>query len=604
MQADQAPPSLSSINAAIVGNNGLFDFGGMAAIVRLKYSIIPLCYMKSIRGAINPQANNKNSHPLPRQKHLSSVPKKSFSASLRPFEVRHVTMIRPVKGLEPYLYECLASSFRQDYPKDKLTIYFCVATICDPAYPILERLLEDFPDADARIFIEEEDGDIGQLGPNPKLRNMSRAYHNAKSDIVWIVDCNVWVGKGVCGRMVDRLCGIVADDGTVYKQYRLVHQMPIAVDVGSEEQEMHNSEEPNILPHQDYNDITLSRATTETRNYEQVSSISAVGGGRLEELFLSSSHAKFYSAINTIVIAPCVVGKSTMFRRSHLNYLTSPSVSKPRSAQQRRPGIDYFSDNICEDYLISDYLFKGKFQDKAGEIWGRQRLVYGDLAIQPVTNMSVKAYIHRRIRWLRVRKFTVLLATLVEPGTESFLCSTYLAFALTTLLPRLFPQYSGSLSSWGTFAVIWLISIIYWATIDWLLYIKLHSAATVEVDEHTPPFALPPSRFPRRSIFGAKRQFHEWFLAWLGRETLALPIWLCAFYGGSTVVWKDHKFSVGMDLIAKEIKGKEPQSTDSKGNGVPGGSNGTTGLHTKSRRSGYVATGLVQRTRMCGSGLS
>ncbi|OAX77337.1 hypothetical protein ACJ72_08367 [Emergomyces africanus] len=411
---------------------------------------------------------------------------------------------------------------------------------------------------------------------------MSRAYHEAKSDIVWIVDCNVWMGKGVCGRMVDRLCGIVAEDGTVDKQYRFVHQMPIVVDVGNGESSMNSTDETHDLLHQDYHEISHPTASTDIKNNGPSSSILAIGGGRLEELFLSSSHAKFYSAINTIVIAPCVVGKSTMFRRSHLDYLTSPAVSKPR-AQLRRPGIDYFSDNICEDHLIGDCLFKGKPPVKVGERWGRHRLVYGDLAIQPVARMSVEAYIHRRIRWLRVRKYTVLLATLVEPGTESFLCSTYLSFGLSTLLPRHLPQYAGYLNTWSALFAFWSLSIAFWVVIDWLLYLKLHSAAALEVDEHTPSFALPHPRFARVRAFGARRPFHEWFLAWLGREALALPIWLCAFYGGSTVVWRDHTFRVGMDMIATKIPGKILHS-----------GNETMGLRSQSqtkdgRQSGYGA---------------
>ncbi|PGH07326.1 ceramide glucosyltransferase [Blastomyces parvus] len=492
------------------------------------------------------------------QLNFTSSPKKSFSASLRPFQVRHVTIIRPVKDLEPCLYECLAASFRQEYPKDKLTIYLCIATKTDPAYALLKQLLEDFPDADARIFVEEENEDSDRLGPNPKIRNMSRAYNEAKGDIVWIVDCNVWMGKGVCGRMVDSLCGIVADDGTVGKQYRFAHQMPIAVDLGNGEQSMGSADESQDLLHQDYDHVSPPTTSAEMKS-DGKSSILATAGGRLEELFLSSSHSKFYSAINTIVIAPCAVGKSTMFRRSQLDYLTSPAVAKPR-AQPRRPGIDYFSDNICEDHLIGDCLFQGKPPTKEGERWGRHKLVYGDVAIQPVARMSVKAYLHRRIRWLRVRKFTVLLATLAEPGTESFLCSTYLAFGLSNLLPRFLPQHASYLGTWRAFFAFWSISIAFWVLIDWLLYLTLHSATTLEIDEHTPSFALPHPRFSRAKTFCAKRPFHEWFLAWLGREALALPIWLCAFYGGSTVVWRDHTFRVGMDLVATKIPGKTSQN--------------------------------------------
>jgi ceramide glucosyltransferase len=142
--------------------------------------------------------------------HFSRRPRKSHATSSS--NAPHVTAIRPVKGLEPYLYDCLAATFYQDYPRDKLTVYFCVSSRADPAYPTLQKLLSDFPHADAHIYIEDEDPLLQpnnaanyNLGPNPKIRNMSRAYREAKGDIVWILDCNVWVGRGVCGRMVDRL---------------------------------------------------------------------------------------------------------------------------------------------------------------------------------------------------------------------------------------------------------------------------------------------------------------------------------------------------------------------------------------------------------------
>ncbi|EGE82016.1 ceramide glucosyltransferase, variant 2 [Blastomyces dermatitidis ATCC 18188] len=525
------------------------------------------------------------------QKNFSSRPKKSFSASLRPFQVSHVTIIRPVKDLEPCLYECLAASFRQEYPKDKLTIYLCIATKTDPAYATLKQLLEDFPDADARILVEEESDDGDRLGPNPKIRNMSRAYNEAKGDIVWIVDCNVWMGKGVCGRMVDSLCGIVAEDGSVGKQYRFAHQMPIAVDLGNGEPSMRSADESQDLLHQDYDSVSLPTAEMKSKGKP---SFLATAGGRLEELFLSSSHSKFYSAINTIVIAPCAVGKSTMFRRSHLDYLTSPAVAKPR-AQPRRPGIDYFSDNICEDHLIGDCLFQGKPPTREGERWGRHKLVYGDVAIQPVARMSVKDYIHRRIRWLRVRKFTVLLATLAEPGTESFLCSTYLAFGLSNLLPRFFPQYATYLGTWRAFFAFWSISIAFWVLIDWLLYVTLHSATALEVDEHTPSFALPHPRFAHAKTCRTRRPFHEWFLAWLGREALALPIWLCAFYGGSTVVWRDHTFRVGMDLVATKIPGKISQNDNETG-ALRGTKDGQKSGYGALSDSGGRSTNVRQRS--------
>ncbi|PKY06305.1 ceramide glucosyltransferase [Aspergillus campestris IBT 28561] len=477
-------------------------------------------------------------------------PRQSHAAASA--DAPHVTVIRPVKGLEPHLYECLASTFRQDYPSDRLTVCFCISSRQDPGYPTLERLVEDFSHAGARLYVEEDDPllqpgneHVYQLGPNPKIRNMSRAYREGEGDIVWIIDCNVWIGPGVCGRMVDRLCGF-GTPSEKKKKYKFVHHLPLVVDV---------TDEPGVAGEQEAL-LDACRARGDTSAVAENASVLEMGGGRLEELFMSSAHAKMYTAINTVLIAPCIVGKSNMFRRSHLDYLTAPASGDGSDGPPRNAGIDYFSDNICEDHLIGDLLWKKQVREEkkehGGERLGKHAMVFGDLAFQPVANMSVPAYVARRVRWLRVRKFTVLLATLVEPGTESFLCSCYGAWGITTALAPWLQEkgyaWAASLSTWTAFFAFFWTNMLVWILVDWTLYIKLHSAKTVELSEDTPPFARPPpSRRTRRS-------FGTWFAAWLGRELLALPVWMWAVYGGVTVRWRDRQFRVGLDAKVREME--------------------------------------------------
>jgi ceramide glucosyltransferase len=415
-----------------------------------------------------------------------------------------------------------------------------VASRSDPAYTTLERLITDFPRFDSKIFVEEDDpnlsGDGGQennLGPNPKIRNMSRGYREAKGDILWVIDCNVWIGKGVTGRMVDKLCGF-APGGRRVMPYKLVHQIPLVVDsVGASK-----GEEARGLLTDESNEGGSEHLPVSGGSKGLLS----WGGGRLEEIFMACSHAKFYTAINTVAVAPCIVGKSNMFRRSHLDSLTSASPSP------YAPGIDFFSNNICEDHLIGDLLWRNPVPEQIkGEKWRNHGLVFGDVAIQPMASTSVSDYIARRVRWLRVRKWTVILATLVEPGVESILCSAYGAFALTTL-----PQLQAALGlprSWTAFFMVWLTCVIIWMGIDRLTYNKLHSVASVELDEDTPSFARPPQ--------GSRRRFGEWAAAWLGREVLALPIWIFAVLGGTTVKWRNKTFWVGMDMKVYKYDGEE-----------------------------------------------
>ncbi|KAL8769103.1 MAG: hypothetical protein Q9194_005543 [Teloschistes cf. exilis] len=308
------------------------------------------------------------------------------------------------------MYDCLAATFRQTYPIAKLTVFFCVSSRHDPAVPILEQLLSDFHEHDAHMLVEEEDpnlsgrdGDPYNLGPNPKIRNMSRAYRKAKGDIIWIVDCNVWVDKTVAARLVDLLCGFAP--GSQGTKYKFVHQLPLSLDVSDISDPSYGSDQLHSL-----SNVTNISATSNAAYY----------GGLLEEMFLSTSHAKFYTAISAVAVAPCTVGKSNMFRRSHLNALTA-------STSYRDPGIDYFSENICEDHLIGDLLWKTSVPDgiriaaeKEGNNpnssswsngsatrWRNHGLLSHSFAIQPTSHLPLNAYLARRTRWLRVRKFTV-----------------------------------------------------------------------------------------------------------------------------------------------------------------------------------------------------
>lgn len=449
--------------------------------------------------------------------------------------LQHITIIRPITGLEPLLYECLASTFRQTYPSTHLHIRFCVPSLDEPSIPTLQRLLHDFPSFDVQIMVEAEDTVLQDgtlsLGPNPKIRNMSRAYREAVGDVVWIIDCNVWIAKDVCGRMVALLEGHDDLNGNAKaRKNKFVHQLPLVIETIGET----GTDESTALLVRGEPPRTTNSAATSTLQPSNRGMFN-VGGGRLEESFMSSSHAKFYTAINTVLIAPCVVGKSTMFRPSHLNALTS------------NRGIDFFSENICEDHLIGDLLWKqkvpGEGKEKGEVSWGKHAMLYGDLAIQPMSSMSLGEYWRRRVRWLRVRKYTVTLATLVEPGTESLLCSAYGAFAFATLLSDFRPWYSMTFGQWNLGAVFFILSVTLWCAADYTLHRLLQSGRSLGIDAETPVFA----RGTR------KRRFGEWLIAWLGREVLALPIWIWAFWGGATVDWRGRRFWVGRDMRVHEI---------------------------------------------------
>lgn len=473
-------------------------------------------------------------------RYFSRRPKSSVSARLGK-DAPAVTIIRPVKGVEPHLYDCIASTFRQDYPADKISIRLCIEDENDAAYPILGKLVDDFPAFDVRVLLESRDPALHgldaylDLGPNPKIRNISRAYREAKGDIIWIIDCNVWASSGVLGRMVDKLAGF-ADDRRPVTPYKFVHQMPFLVDTTDcTAQSPATHAVPGTEPSTPAADGALSRVC---RN----------GGGRLDEMFFGTTHVKFYGAINAVGIAPCIVGKSNMFRKSHLDQVTTPSRNPLLEKRNLRPpGVDHFSHNICEDHLIGDLLWRSNIPGHRNH-----GMVWGDLAVQPMAGMSVGAYAARRIRWLRARKLTVLVATLVEPGVESLLCCAYLAFALTTL--PWFRVRLGIPQTWSAAALIWMVCLVVWMCVDRIIFRLLHSGITVEVDENTPSYA----RGTSHTAGILQRSFGSWLLAWLGRELLALPVWTWAVLFGTTVKWRGKTFHVRLDTSVVEVTGQAP----------------------------------------------
>jgi len=346
--------------------------------------------------------------------------------------------------------------------------------------------------------------------------------------------------------MVDKLMGYTTGKRAA-TPYKFVHQMPIVVDIV-------DYARPNALEGQ-----TLLSSASEAspgadmalpRDPNLFTQIRCHGGGRLDEMFMASTHAKFYGAINIVGIAPCIVGKSNMFRKSHLDQMTDRAQNPilPKD-DNRPPGVDYFSHNICEDHSIGDILWRSKIPGHANH-----GIVWGDLVVQPMAGMSVAAYVGRRVRWLRARKFTVLAATFVEPGVESLLCGAYFSFATTTL--PWFNENLGIPQTWSAMGAVWLIFVTAWMLADWVVFCRLHSADSIEIDEHTPAFAKGTRGATRVHI----RHFWEWLPAWIGREVMALPIWIWAVLLGETVNWRGKTFKVRFDTTVEEIGPRQTKS--------------------------------------------
>jgi ceramide glucosyltransferase len=97
-----------------------------------------------------------------------------------------VTILKPLRGLDPELLENFRSFFRQDYPE--FQILFGVADAEDPAVPVVRRVLAQHPEADARLVLCAE-----ALGPNRKVSNLHQMAALARHDILIVSDSDTRV---------------------------------------------------------------------------------------------------------------------------------------------------------------------------------------------------------------------------------------------------------------------------------------------------------------------------------------------------------------------------------------------------------------------------
>lgn len=96
-----------------------------------------------------------------------------------------VTILKPVCGDDPGLYENLVSFCRQDYG-GPVQVLIGAHRESDPAVAIARRVIADLPDADVSLVI---DGALG--GTNFKICNVSNMMPLAKHDILFIADSDM-----------------------------------------------------------------------------------------------------------------------------------------------------------------------------------------------------------------------------------------------------------------------------------------------------------------------------------------------------------------------------------------------------------------------------
>jgi len=116
------------------------------------------------------------------------------------------SLLKPVHGVDFGSYENFASFCTQDYPEYE--ILFGVGDGSDPAVPLIQRLMAEFPQNQIRLFVGLE-----HIGANRKVNMQARLASEARYQILVLTDGDIRVSRDylreVIAPLEDRRVGAV-----------------------------------------------------------------------------------------------------------------------------------------------------------------------------------------------------------------------------------------------------------------------------------------------------------------------------------------------------------------------------------------------------------
>jgi ceramide glucosyltransferase len=114
--------------------------------------------------------------------------RRMFQARPEPGAMPPVSILKPVRGVDPLFYSAVCSHAQQDYPHFELL--FAVGDRNDPAVPIIERAIAEFPDRRIQLIVRTTET------PNPKVGALIDLEKAARYDVLLVNDGDIRVPQG------------------------------------------------------------------------------------------------------------------------------------------------------------------------------------------------------------------------------------------------------------------------------------------------------------------------------------------------------------------------------------------------------------------------
>jgi len=95
-----------------------------------------------------------------------------------------VSILKPLRGTDPEMYESFRSHCMQDHPE--FEIVFGVSDRNDPAIPLVERIKTEFPQVAIRLIVCNEN-----LGANTKVSNLAQMVPQTRHDLLIVNDSDI-----------------------------------------------------------------------------------------------------------------------------------------------------------------------------------------------------------------------------------------------------------------------------------------------------------------------------------------------------------------------------------------------------------------------------